>query len=178
MFISEAVKSLNLTEDDVRMTLVGVRDDWDSCQEISEEEFQLISQSVVASALPPTTDENTAPTNTEIQPVADMPIEKQKTLLDNASQILGHQLVLSVQRRIEMVDAIDKLTNQVILNNRETNHQQLAAQIAQQDDATKSELMQAISTLQGLINTSVEVPKVDDSDFQNSIASVQKKLTR
>ncbi|MEM6404240.1 MAG: hypothetical protein AAF757_29130, partial [Cyanobacteria bacterium P01_D01_bin.116] len=46
----------------------------------------------------------------------------------------------------------------------------LAAQIAQQDDATKSELMQAISTLQGLINTSVEVPKVDDSDFQNSIA--------
>ena len=178
MFISEAVKSLNLTEDDVRMTLVGVRDDWDSCQEISEEEFQLISQSVVASALPPTTDENTAPTNTEIQPVADMPIEKQKTLLDNASQILGHQLVLSVQRRIEMVDAIDKLTNQVILNNRETNQQQLAAQIAQQDDATKSELMQAISTLQGLINTSVEVPKVDDSDFQNSIASVQKKLTR
>ena len=178
MFISEAVKSLNLTEDDVRMTLVGVRDDWDNCQEISEEEFQLISQSVVASGLPPATGESTAPANTEIQPVADMPIEKQKTLLDNASQILGHQLVLSVQRRIEMVDAIDKLTNQVILYIRETNQQQLAAQIAQQDDATKSELMQAISTLQSLINTSVEVPKVDDSDFQNSIASVQKKLTR
>ncbi|MEM6399479.1 MAG: hypothetical protein AAF757_04500 [Cyanobacteria bacterium P01_D01_bin.116] len=183
MFISDAVKSLNLSEDDVRMTLVGVRDDWDSCQEISEEEYQLISQSVSATALPPS-DESTD--NTEIQPVADMPIEKQQTLIDNVSQILGHQMVLSVQRRIEMVDAIDKLTNQVILSNRETNQKHLAAQIAQQDDATKAELMQAINTLQGLVNTPVEMPQRSEmSDFNNaireasrSIASVQKKMQR
>ncbi|MEM7590340.1 MAG: hypothetical protein AAF383_02245 [Cyanobacteria bacterium P01_A01_bin.83] len=176
MFISDAVKSLNLSEDDVRMTLVGVRDDWDSCQEISDSEYQLISQSVGATALPPS-DESTD--STEIQPVADMPIEKQQTLLDNASQILGHQMVLSVQRRIEMVDAIDKLTNQVILNNRETNQQQLAAQIAQQDEQTKAQLMQALNTLQDLVNTPVEAPKaVDDSDFHSAIALVQKKMQR
>jgi hypothetical protein len=183
MFISDAVKSLNLSEDDVRMTLVGVRDDWDICQEISEEEYQLISQSVGATALPPS-DESTD--ITEIQPVTDMPIEKQQTLIDNVSQILGHQMVLSVQRRIEMVDAIDKLTNQVILSNRETNQKHLAAQIAQQDDATKAELMQAINTLQGLVNTPVEMPQRSEmSDFNNaireasrSIASVQKKMQR
>ena len=183
MFISDAVKSLNLSEDDVRMTLVGVRDDWDSCKEISEEEYQLISQSVGATALPPS-DESTD--ITEIQPVTDMPIEKQQTLIDNVSQILGHQMVLSVQRRIEMVDAIDKLTNQVILSNRETNQKHLAAQIAQQDDATKAELMQAINTLQGLVNTPVEMPQRSEmSDFNNairevsrSIASVQKKMQR
>mgnify|MGYP001800769630 CR=1 FL=1 len=189
MFISDAVKSLNLSEDDVRMTLVGVRDDWDSCQEIRDSEYQLISQSVGATALPPSdesTDDTTCGESTEIQPVADMPIEKQQTLIDNVSQILGHQIVLSVQRRIEMVDAIDKLTNQVILSNRETNQKHLAAQIAQQDDATKAELMQAINTLQGLVNTPVEMPQRSEmSDFNNaireasrSIASVQKKMQR
>jgi hypothetical protein len=165
-----------MTEDDLRMSLMGVRDDWDSCQEINDSEYQLISQSVGVTALPPS-DKSTD--STEIQPVADMPIEKQQTLIDNVSQILGHQMVLSVQRRIEMVDAIDKLTNQVILNNRETSQKQLAAQIAQQDDAIKAQLMQAIDTLQGLVNTPVEAPKtVDDSDFHNAIANVQKKLTR
>ncbi|GEM_PF-5967129 len=176
MFISEATTKLNMTEDDLRMSLMGVRDDWDSCQEISDSEYQLISQSVGATALPPS-DESTD--STEIQPVADMPIEKQQTLIDNVSQILGYQMVLSVQRRIEMVDAIDKLTNQVILNNRETNQKQLAALIAQQDDATKAELLQAINTLQGLVNTPVEIPQQSNmSDFHNAIANVQKKIQR
>ena len=141
MFISDATTKLNMNEDDLRMSLMGVRDDWDICQEISDSEYQLISQSVGATALPPSdesTDDTTCGESTEIQPVADMPIEKQQTLIDNVSQILGHQMVLSVQRRIEMVDAIDKLTNQVILSNRETNQKHLAAQIVQQDDATQS----------------------------------------
>ena len=80
----------------------------------------------------------------------------------------------------------NKLTNQVILSNRETNQKHLAAQIAQQDDATKAELMQAINTLQGLVNTPVEMPQRSEmSDFNNaireasrSIASVQKKMQR
>lgn len=178
MFISDAAKILNLSEDDVRMTLVGVRDDWDECQEINDSEYQLISQSVGAAALPKAADEVKTSANTEIQPVADMPIEKQQTLLDNASQILGHQMVLSVQRRIEMINAVDQLVNQVVLNNREVSQQQLAFSIAQQDNATKAELMRTIDTLQGLVNTPVEVPKVDDSDFHNAITTVQKKMQR
>ena len=152
--LNDICNETGLTIDDARIVLMDVRPDWETTDSVTDGEASLIRQTTTAALhqLAETYD------STEIQPVADMPIEKQKTLLDNASQILGHQLVLSVQRRIEMVDAIDKLTNQVILNNRETNQQQLAAQIAQQDDATKSELMQAISTLQGLIITSVEAP--------------------
>lgn len=179
MFISEAITTLNMTEDDLRMSLMGVRDDWDSCQEINDSEYQLISQSVGAAAALPPSDETTD--STEIQPVADMPIEKQETLLENASQILGHQMVLSVQRRVEMLNAVDKLVNQVVLTNREANQRQLAAQVAQRDEETKVELLRTINTLQGLVGTTndVEVPQsFDDSDFHSAIANFQKKPQR
>ncbi|MEO0685441.1 MAG: hypothetical protein AAFV71_14635 [Cyanobacteria bacterium J06633_8] len=179
--LNDICNETGLTIDDARIVLMDVREDWATTDSVTDGEASLIKQAT-QSALPPSdesTDDTTCGESTEIQPVTDMPIEKQQTLIDNVSQILGHQMVLSVQRRIEMVDAIDKLTNQVILSNRETNQKQLAAQILQQDNATKAQLMQAINTLQDLVNTPVEAPKpVDDSDFHSAIALVQKKIQR
>mgnify|MGYP001791484794 CR=1 FL=1 len=176
MFITEATTKLNMTEDDLRMSLMGVRDDWDSCQEINDSEYQLISQSVGATALPPS-DESTD--SAEIQPVADMPIEKQQTLIDNVSQILGQELILSVQERIQIASAVDEITNQVILTNRETSIRNLGQEIAAQDEQIKAEYAQVIVTLQGLIKPTPEAPKRTGMDeFNNAIANIQKKLSR
>lgn len=172
--LNDICNETGLTIDDARIVLMDVREDWETTDSVTDGEASLIRQTTTA-ALPQEEETNE---NTEIQPVANMPIEKQEQMINNASQVLGHQMILSVRRRVEMLNAVDQLVNQVVLNNREVSQQQLAFSIAQQDNATKAELMRTIDTLQGLVNTPVEVPKVDDSDFHNAIATVQKKMQR
>lgn len=173
--LNDICNETGLTIDDARIVLMDVREDWETTDSVTDGEASLIRQTTTA-ALHQASETYDS---TEIQPVADMPIEKQEQMIDNASQVLGHQMILSVRRRIEMLNAVDQLVNQVVLNNREVSQQQLAAAIAQQDNATKAELMRTIDTLKGLVNTPVEVAQAsDDSDFQNAIATVQKKMQR
>lgn len=173
--LNDICNETGLTIDDARIVLMDVREDWETTDSVTDGEASLIRQTTTA-ALHQASETYDS---TEIQPVADMPIEKQEQMIDNASQVLVHQMILSVQRRIEMLNAVDQLVNQVVLNNREVSQQQLAAAIAQQDNATKAELMRTIDTLSCLVNTPVEVAQApDDSDFQNAIATVQKKMQR
>ena len=177
MFISEATNRLNLSEDDLRMSLMGVRDDWDSCNEISDSEYQLISQSVDVAALPPSTEDTDS---TEIQPVADMPIEDQQVMIENLSQVMGQRIVLGVQRRVELLNAVDKLVNQAALANRDINQRELLAAYAQKDEQDKANLLQAATTLQNLIDApKTELTAIpDNSDVDNALASITKKWNR
>lgn len=174
MLIQEAATALNLTSDDLRMSLVGVRDDWDTCQEITDAEYQLIGKGVQA-ALP----ESNGNGRAEITPVEGMGIEKQRTLVSNVAQLLGQELILSIEERIQIATAIDEITNQVILTNREASIRDLSQKIAQQDEAVKAEYIQVINTLQSLIKPEAEAPKrTGMDDFNKSIADIQKKLKR
>lgn len=176
MFITEATTKLNMTEDDLRMSLMGVRDDWDSCQEINDSEYQLISQSVGATALPPS---NESTDSTEIQPVADMPIEKQQTLIDNVSQVLGQELILVAQKRVEASAVVDEIANQTILANREKSCRQLLNQLNAQNEQFEAGLLEALEGLQGMIKPTPEAPKRTGMDeFNKAIANIQKKLNR
>lgn len=166
--IVDICSQTNLSSDDVRLILSDIREDWEYTETVTPSEADLIKQSARAAL---------SDSSTEITPVADMPLEKQNALINNASQVLGQQLIFGVQQRVEMADAVDKLTNQIILNNRLINQQDLAAQMAMQDESVKAEFMQAINTLQKLVNAPVEAPNNSDkTDFDEAVNKVQQSI--
>lgn len=166
--IIDICQETNLSSDDVRLILSDIREDWENTQTVTDAEADLIRQSARAAL---------SEGSTEITPVADMPLDKQNSLINNASQVLGQQLIFGIEQRVEMALAVDKLTNQIILNNRLINQQDLAAQMAIQDESVKAEFMQAINTLQRLVNTPSEVPKNSDiKDFSEAVNRVEQSI--
>ncbi len=168
--LNDICNETGLSIDDARMCLMDIREDWGVTDTVTDSEAQLIRQSTNA-ALPGSSG--------EIIPVPDMPIQDQQALVNNVAQVLGQDLVLSVQERIQIASAVDQITNQVILTNREASIRNLGQEIAAQDEQIKAEYAQVITTLQGLIQPTPEAPKRTGMDeFNKAIANIQKKLTR
>lgn len=152
--INAVAQEFNLSVDDIRTMLMDVRDDWDSTQTLTASEYELIKRSVNAPQLPQ---------GNAITPVPDMEISQQQQLVQNASQVLGQQLLLSIQERVEIASILNDLTNQVILSNHNASIRDLASKLAQSDESVKGEYLQAIATLQSLVKASEPIPQRFDA---------------
>ncbi|MBW4504858.1 MAG: hypothetical protein KME57_36280 [Scytonema hyalinum WJT4-NPBG1] len=108
-FINDVASELSLSIDEIRMILMDVRPDWESCDRINDAEYVLIKQSAQA-ALPSG--------NTSITPVSpeQMPLDQQEQLVNNASQVLGFPLAIAVLQEIRMVEALQTAKNHAVLS--------------------------------------------------------------
>ncbi|MDF5721525.1 MAG: hypothetical protein PUP91_13800 [Rhizonema sp. PD37] len=153
-----------LNTDEVRMILADVRDDWDSCKEISDSEYSLIEQSVqnINTALP----EGRAitPVNPE-----EMALPLQQKLVENASEVLGFPLALQIHQEIQMIDALTTAKNRAILGIVESKRLELNNALHLQSEADQQAFVGAMHQLLGVC------PKhINDDTVQKMQASANK----
>ena len=137
-----------LNIDDARLILINVREDWSSAEQITDGEADLIRQSVRA-ALPES--------NGSITPVADMSIDQQERLIDNASQVLGFPLVLAAMQEIKAIDTLHQVKNAIALNTIDRRQAELDAAIKQRSEARQQAYVTAITDLANQMQKPVEV---------------------
>lgn len=127
-----------LNIDDARLILIEVRKDWAIAEQVTDSEADLIRQSVHA-ALPES--------NGSITPVADMSIEQQERLIDNASQVLGFPLVLAAMQEIKAIDSLEQVKNAIALNAIDRRQAELDAAIKERSQTRHDAYVSAIQDL-------------------------------
>ncbi len=164
ILINDVCANTGLNVDEVRMILSDTRNDWDSCQEITDAEFSLIQQSVktVNSALPEGS--AIAPLNPE-----EMALPLQQKLVENASKILGFQLSLQIMQEVKMVDALTSAKNQAILAITEQKRRELNNALHLQSEVDQQAFVGAMHQLLGVCPK-----KLADDTAEKMQASAQK----
>ena len=108
--ISDLSTETRLSVEEIRMILMDVRQDWETCTTVTAAEYDLIKQSAQA-ALPESQNTAITPVNPET-----MPLEQQEKLVNNAGQVLGFPLAIAVMQEIRMVEALQTTKNLALLN--------------------------------------------------------------
>ena len=149
--IDDVCTSTGLNTDEVRMILADVRDDWDSCKEISDSEYSLIEQSIknVNAALPEGS--AIAPVNPQ-----EMALPLQQKLVDNASQVLGFPLALQIMQEVQMIDALTSAKNQAILAITEQKRRELNNALHLQSEADQQAFVGAMHPVVGSLPEKIE----------------------
>lgn len=158
--LSDICEETGLSIDDVHLILSDIRPDWATATKISNAEAQLIKDSVRA-ALP----EGKA----EIAQVPRMSLDKQKQLIENASQVLGLPLVLLAKQEIKMIEALQEVKNTVILNTIDRKQEELNNAIYARQQSNQQAYMTAIRDLADSLEKPVSTVKemTDDIKTQN-----------
>lgn len=137
-----------LSLDDARLILINIREDWATTDSVTDSEADLIRQSCHA-ALPES--------NGKITPVADMTIEQQEQLINNASQVLGMPLILAVAQEIKALDTLHQVKNAIALNTIDRRQAELDAAIKERSEARQQAYVTAITDLANQMQKPVEV---------------------
>lgn len=137
-----------LNIDDARLILINIREDWAITEQVTDGEAELIKQSTRA-ALPES--------NGEITPVADMSIDQQERLIDNASQVLGFPLVLAAMQEIKAIDTLEQVKNAIALNVIDKRQAELDLAIKERSEARQQAYITAITDLANQMQKPVEV---------------------
>ncbi len=145
--INDVASELSLSIDEIRMILMDVRPDWESCTFINDAEYALIKQSAQA-ALPSG--------NTAITPVSpdQMPLDQQEQLINNASQVLGFPLAIAVMQEIRMVEALQTAKNHAVLSVIRAKREELNQELDRQAETDQQAF---IATIQQIADT-IAVP--------------------
>jgi len=144
----EVCQELEIGLDDARMCLMDIRADWETTDTCSTSEADLIRQSVRA-ALPESSG--------EITPVADMSIDQQERLIDNASQVLGFPLVLAAMQEIKAIDTLHQVKNAIALNTIDRRQAELDAAIRDRSQVRQQAYVTAITDLANQMQKPVSV---------------------
>ncbi len=138
--VNEVSNELNLSVDEIRMILMDVRPDWESCDRINDAEYVLIKQSAQA-ALPSG--------NTAITPVSpeQMPLEQQEQLVNNASQVLGFPLAIAVMQEIRMVEALQTAKNHAVLSVIRAKREELTQELDKQAETDQQAFIATIQQI-------------------------------
>lgn len=144
----EVCREIGIEIDDARMCLMDIRPDWETTDTCSTSEADLIRQSVCA-ALPESSG--------EITPVADMSIDQQERLIDNASQVLGFPLVLAAIQEIKAIDTLHQVKNAIALNTIDRRQAELDTAIREQSEARQKAYETAIQDLASQMQKPVSV---------------------
>lgn len=144
----EVCREVGIGIDDARMCLMDIRPDWETTDTITTSEAELIRQSVRA-ALPES--------NGEITPVANMSIDQQEHLINNASQVLGFPLVLAAMQEIKAIDALHQVKNAVALNAIDRRQAELDAAIKERSQTRQDAYVSAIQDLANQMQKPISV---------------------
>jgi len=139
-FINEVSNELNLSIDEIRMILMDVRPDWESCTSINDAEYALIKQSAQA----------TLPSgNTAITPVSpdQMPLDQQEKLVNNASQVLGFPLAIAVLQEIRLVEALQTAKNHAVLSVIRAKREELNQELDKQSETDQQAFVAVIQEI-------------------------------
>lgn len=173
-FISDISTELRLSIDEIRMILMDIRPDWESCASINDAEYALIKQSAQA-ALPSG--------NASIIPVPldQMPLDQQQQLVNNASQVLGFPLAIAVLQEIKMVEALQTAKNHAVLSviraKREELNQELDRQAETDQQAFVTTIQEIANSIIATDSGSTQQKMLRQSDSTNSqIAALLKDI--
>jgi len=171
--INDVASELSLSIDEIRMILMDVRPDWESCTSINDAEYVLIKQSAQA-ALPSG--------NTAITPVSpdQMPLDQQEQLVNNASQVLGFPLAIAVMQEIRMVEALQTAKNHAVLSVIRAKREELNQELDKQAETDQQAFIATIQEIADSIPVTklVTTPKMQkQADAANSqIAALLKDI--
>ncbi|MEM7578289.1 MAG: hypothetical protein AAF316_00295 [Cyanobacteria bacterium P01_A01_bin.80] len=158
-----------LNEDEIRMILMEVREDWETTETVTQSEADLIIQSTKA-ALPGSDD-------TGITPVNNLPVQQQQAIVNAASQVLGEDLILALDEKVQIFDAAERLTNEIILNNIEHNRRTLTNTIKQDNQQLRVSILNGLQQLSGQAK---ELPEIIEhtglQHFNTELEKIQKKI--
>ena len=167
--LTDICNETGLNLDDARLILINVREDWAIAEEVTDSEADLIRQSVRA-ALPES--------NGEITPVADMSIEMQERLIDNASQVLNSPLVLAAMQEIKAIDTLAQVKNAIAINIIDRRQAELDAAIKERSEARQQAYVTAITDLASQMQKPVSVVKEMKADIDATNAQLEAILNK
>lgn len=159
----------NLNIDDIRLILADCRSDWATTETITDSEADLIRQSARA-ALPEG--------SSQITPVADMSIDQQERLIDNASQVLGFPLVLAAIQEIKAIDTLEQVKNAIALNVIDKRQAELNAAIKERSESRQQAYVTAISDLANQMQKPISVVEEMKSNIDATNAQLQALLAQ
>ncbi|MEM7712361.1 MAG: hypothetical protein AAF349_02000 [Cyanobacteria bacterium P01_A01_bin.68] len=163
MLLSQLCTELELKEDDARMILADVRDDFADCEDVTNEEAKLIRNSIKA-ALPGGTGE------VPLEP--GLEVSTQRTLVSNVSQVLGIPLFLAIEAELNAIATIEDVKNHLILNTLDQKQAELDQAIRKRSASRQQGYYTA---LKDLAHT-MQKPLVVVEDMQQDIQSQNQKL--
>jgi hypothetical protein len=139
--INDVASELSLSIDEIRMILMDVRPDWESCTTINDAEYALIKQSAQA-ALP-------SGSNTSITPVPldQMALDQQEQLVNNASQVLGFPLAIAVLQEIRMIEALQTAKNHAVLSVIRAKREELNQELDRQAETDQQAFVATIQEI-------------------------------
>ncbi|SRR5579883_103594 len=153
--ISNVAEEFDKSVDDIRVLFLEVRTDWDTFKYLTQAEYEFVAKTFKGAA-------NNQLAITPSNP-AEIPLDVQEKIVLSASQILGQKLTLSIEREIQLNDALQELKNQVIISNTINSQRALAQNLEQIRHGVEGEYLSAISSLANKLAPQVEVdPNSDD----------------
>ena len=167
--LTHICKETGLNIDDARLILINIREDWATTEQVTDSEASLIKESTRA-ALPGGSG--------QITPVADMGIDQQERLIDNASQVLGFPLVLAAMQEIKAIDTLEQVKNAIALNTIDRRQAELDEAIKQRSEARQQAYVTAITDLANQMQKPVEVVAEMKSNIDTTNAQLAALLAQ
>lgn len=167
MLLSQLCTELNLNDDDARMILADVRDDFADCEDITNEEAKLIRNSIKA-ALPGGTRE------VPLEP--GLEVSTQRTLVNNVSQVLGIPLFLAIEAELNAIATIEDVKNHLILNTLDQKQSELDQAIRERSAARQQGYYTALKDLAATMQKPVGVVEDMQQDVQHQNQQLEQLL--
>ncbi|GEM_PF-2480013 len=165
--IADLVNESGLSIDDIRLILMDVRSDWESCETVTAAERELILNASRAKLIG----------ESSITPVdpGRMPIQDQQKIVQSASQVLGTRLVLALAEEIAILDAIEEAKNRVIIANHQNRQRELTQALGSSWRDRKVQHLDTLRSLVNHLNPKVEV-EPDNIDAIAEIAKIHQEM--
>jgi predicted component of viral defense system (DUF524 family) len=145
--IKVAANELGLTVDNIRLILSETNKNWDSIKELTDAEFEIIQKLVSAKQLG----------SGSIEHIANMPLEVQQTITITASDVLEHQLKLSIVETLQYHEALAEVENQAILHIRNQKKKELALHFQQEHKANRESLRGMLQEVSSLLSDDIKL---------------------
>lgn len=167
MLLSQLCTELDLKEDDARMILADVRDDFADCEEVTNEEAKLIRNSIRA-ALSGGTGE------VPLEP--GLELSTQRTLVSNVSQVLGIPLFLAIEAELNAIATIEDVKNHLILNTLDQKQAELDQAIRKRSASRQQGYYTALKDLAHTMQKPLVVVEEMQQDIQHQNQQLEELL--
>ncbi|RUT02728.1 hypothetical protein DSM106972_056480 [Dulcicalothrix desertica PCC 7102] len=145
--INQVSTETGLSIEEIRMILSETNNHWDSVKELTDAEFEIITKLVNAKRIGATA----------IEHVVDMPLEHQKAIVLTASEVLEHQIKLSIVERLQYHETIAEVENQAIIHIHNQKKKELAAHFQQEHRNERETLRGILQEVSGLLGDDVKL---------------------
>lgn len=167
MLLAQLCTELDLKEDDARMILADVRDDFADCEDVTNSEAKLIRNSINA-ALPGGTGE------VPLEP--GLEVSTQRTLVSNVSQVLGIPLFLAIEAELNAIATIEDVKNHLILNTLDQKQAELDQAIRERSASRQQGYYTALKDLAHTMQKPLVVVEGMQQDIQQQNQQLEQLL--